>query len=352
MIYFWEKFEKMLDELDKLTQQETRKLRFDFVDKDRGWFKLELARPLKPLYEKIKDTPWRKVFYHCFEILQDRKDELGNPEGCLFVSKGNMEPFQRLCNEMFQTELGKIKFLFSFLAHIKDNPRDPLSIIGANGSGKTKFATDLTKLVQKDPNVEIYILPAERKVKFNNLSYDKTKDSTKDAPVSEAINHLKRGDEWQDGCLVFYQKNCEQKKYDKIHERWSTVLGDPPRAIVVEKVLYPVTKSGLHNKICSEGLEIFVQKEGTKYPITSASSGERNILYCLIFALAMPEKSLIFVDEPEKYLETNTAIRLWNKIEESRPDCTFIYLTHDIDFMLSKTLIKDSGSKNIKATLS
>ena len=29
--------------------------------------------------------------------------------------------------------------------------------------------------------------------------------------------------------------------------------------------------------------------------------------------------------------------KLWNEIEKTRPDCTFVYITHDIDFALSRT---------------
>ena len=36
---------------------------------------------------------------------------------------------------------------------------------------------------------------------------------------------------------------------------------------------------------------------------------------------------------------------LWNKIEEARPDCQFVYITHDLDFAASRTNAKKIWAK-------
>ncbi|MDU6638090.1 MAG: hypothetical protein E6488_09800, partial [Veillonella parvula] len=45
-------------------------------------------------------------------------------------------------------------------------------------------------------------------------------------------------------------------------------------------------------------------------------------------------------DEPETFLNTSVANRLWNSLEEIRQDCKFIYLSHNIDFIMSRKLAK------------
>jgi hypothetical protein len=52
--------------------------------------------------------------------------------------------------------------------------------------------------------------------------------------------------------------------------------------------------------------------------------------------LIVPENSIIIIDEPELHLHKSLMSRLWNKLEEERPDCIFIYITHDLDFAASR----------------
>lgn len=49
---------------------------------------------------------------------------------------------------------------------------------------------------------------------------------------------------------------------------------------------------------------------------------------------------ILIIDEPELHLHKSLMVRLWNKLEESRSDCTFIYITHDLDFAVSKPASK------------
>lgn len=66
------------------------------------------------------------------------------------------------------------------------------------------------------------------------------------------------------------------------------------------------------------------------------SDGERVIFYLIGEVISAPENSIIVVDEPEMHIHKSITKKLWDKIELERPDCTFIYLTHDIDFTVSR----------------
>jgi AAA domain, putative AbiEii toxin, Type IV TA system/Protein of unknown function (DUF4435) len=73
------------------------------------------------------------------------------------------------------------------------------------------------------------------------------------------------------------------------------------------------------------------------YPARAMSDGERVIFYLSGQCLCAPVDSIIVVDEPEIHLHKAIQNTLWNAIEKARPDCTFIYLTHDLAFAADRT---------------
>ena len=81
------------------------------------------------------------------------------------------------------------------------------------------------------------------------------------------------------------------------------------------------------------------------------SDGERAIFYFIGEVLCVPDNSLIIIDEPENHLHKSILVRLWNEIEAARPDCIFLYVTHSLDFAVSRNnsqiiWVKDMPSKD------
>ena len=72
-----------------------------------------------------------------------------------------------------------------------------------------------------------------------------------------------------------------------------------------------------------------------KYSPRDMSDGERTILYMAARVLAA-EESVIVVDEPELHMHSRLAISFWDEAERLRPDCRFVYVTHDLGFALSR----------------
>ena len=60
------------------------------------------------------------------------------------------------------------------------------------------------------------------------------------------------------------------------------------------------------------------------------------MLYMICQALVVKPHSLFIVDEPELHIHKAIIKELWTQLENERPDCVFMYLTHDIDFALSR----------------
>jgi ABC-type oligopeptide transport system ATPase subunit len=74
-----------------------------------------------------------------------------------------------------------------------------------------------------------------------------------------------------------------------------------------------------------------------RYPGSEMSDGERAIFYFLGQSLMAPDNAAIIVDEPESHVHKAILGPLWNAIERARPDCGFVYITHDLDFFASRS---------------
>ena len=61
---------------------------------------------------------------------------------------------------------------------------------------------------------------------------------------------------------------------------------------------------------------------------------------------------IVVVDEPTIHFHPELARRFWNAVERERADCRFVYITHDLDFVLSRRhariVIKRPGDANLE----
>lgn len=68
------------------------------------------------------------------------------------------------------------------------------------------------------------------------------------------------------------------------------------------------------------------------YSSSKLSAGERAVLYYIGASMFAPEGGVVFVESPDLLLHPSSTRSLWDSIEQLRPDCTFIYITHDLSF--------------------
>jgi len=76
---------------------------------------------------------------------------------------------------------------------------------------------------------------------------------------------------------------------------------------------------------------------GTEYDAIELSDGERVILYLIGQCLLMPRAGVLIIDEPELHINRAIMAKLWDALESARPDCAFIYITHDLEFAASRS---------------
>ena len=71
------------------------------------------------------------------------------------------------------------------------------------------------------------------------------------------------------------------------------------------------------------------------YHLRQMSDGERTVLY-MAARVMTAEEPVILVDEPELHMHSRLSVQFWDEAEQLRPDCRFVYVTHDLSFALSR----------------
>lgn len=72
-------------------------------------------------------------------------------------------------------------------------------------------------------------------------------------------------------------------------------------------------------------------------PQVKLSAGEKLVLYYFGGVLYAPPGAVIPIESPELFLHPSTLRRVWDRVESLRPDCTFVYTTHDLDFAATRS---------------
>jgi len=97
--------------------------------------------------------------------------------------------------------------------------------------------------------------------------------------------------------------------------------------------------------ISGDDIQVSSSTGNEPYSSSDMSDGERAIFYLLGQALTAKENSLLIIDEPELHVHRSIISSLWDEIEAARPDCAFVFITHDLDFASSKACPKYVISK-------
>ena len=86
------------------------------------------------------------------------------------------------------------------------------------------------------------------------------------------------------------------------------------------------------------------------YSLKQMSDGERTVLY-MAARILTAEQPVILVDEPELHMHCRLSVRFWDEVERLRPDCRFVYITHDLSFALSRRNATHLITRSIDDTL-
>ena len=228
--------------------------------------------------------------------------------------------------------------LFSFISKVDSTT----VIIGANGAGKSSLINEL----RKNSIDEMYVLPAQKLLYFVSNIHNRN-----NIEQENYILDLKKTNIKYD-TINLYPSNIEEN-FSNTFTNLITLLVKDVMVVATYKFrgqndsslslwqklekIWNKIKPEIKFDIDTKNTVVKVEKNGSKYSINGLSDGERCILFYIGNVLLAPESSYIIVDEPETFLNAAVYNELWDLLISERPDCQFIFASHNMDFVQSRT---------------
>ena len=228
--------------------------------------------------------------------------------------------------------------LFSFISKVDSTT----VIIGANGAGKSSLINEL----RKNSIDEMYVLPAQKLLYFVSNTFGR--DSIN---KDQYIANLKNVETKYNTIQIQTQKIEDDfsSAFTKLITLWvkdfAKVATDNAREVGEVSIALLDRVEQIWNQIFPEitfypepnDRVLEVIRNGNKYSINGLSDGERCVLFYIGNVLLAPENSYIVVDEPETFLNAAVYNELWDLLISERHDCQFIFASHNMDFVQSRT---------------
>ncbi|PXW89770.1 uncharacterized protein DUF4435 [Streptohalobacillus salinus] len=225
-------------------------------------------------------------------------------------------------------------------------------LLGANGSGKTRLSVWLEKNIQnvhrisaqKSLTMPKEIRPTTIDKALEEFLYGTTNDN------KEWLRNIgKRNGRWGNNPATFLLNDFE-KLLTLLHtEEYEASVEFKDSYEDGKETKKPKTKLDIiqniwesvlpHRKLRKRAgtIEVSpVDKTDDIYNASEMSDGERLVFYFIGEVVCAPENSIIIIDEPENHLHTSIIKKLWDSIEMVRKDCKLVFLTHDIDFAITR----------------
>ena len=210
-----------------------------------------------------------------------------------------------------------------------------VTIIGANGSGKSRFCS---QLVEQCPG-KAYRLSALRAI-YGTAPRDRLPGS-----IDERFSRINAQNPLLkcDAATEF-----DRLTYLMLFDEFLDLMACKTRRLMGENADFPKTKLDAtvkrwqevfpKNRVLRENGKLLFSTQGhaDRYSSLRLSDGEKAVLYYIGAVLYAMPGAVIFVDDPETFLHPSIMGTLWNVIEQMRPDCTFVYSTHDLSFASSR----------------
>ena len=208
-------------------------------------------------------------------------------------------------------------------------------MIGANGSGKSTFSRQLSGKISSNISILsaqhllVYrkqnTIPANLDVIKDLRAFQRSEKLSSDSDFASLIGNDMDNlittliADHTNKALAFYSgSRREPSHFETTVKIWQELI--------------------VHRELFLMNNTIFVKAPGqSQYSFNNLSDGEKAVFYYVGHVLLVEPNSYIIVDEPENHLHLAICNKLWDRLEQQRPDCKFIYLTHNLDFAASRT---------------
>lgn len=208
-------------------------------------------------------------------------------------------------------------------------------MIGANGSGKSRFSRSLEGKLASG----ISIIPAQKLLVYNNPDHinvnhsmvDKVKEFQRDPKLAAGQNFISL-------LTNDLQNLMEALLEERLNQANQYYRTDQKKDSLLDKTIEIWESLNTHRKIVhKEKYKIYIETlEGHQYGFNDLSDGEKAIFYYIGHVMLAEKNSYILIDEPENHLHLSICNKLWDELELRRRDCKFIYITHNLNFAVSR----------------
>lgn len=225
--------------------------------------------------------------------------------------------------------------------------------VGANGTGKTRLAT----YIETTFNLNAHRISAHRALSLNpsvpKISENqallglRTGRAADDARVAHRVQgrwrnkeavHLLNDFDFLVQALFAEQSNKSLETHKKVRNGENSPAEPTKFEILVDIWERLLPHRNLH--ISGDDIQVAVPDEEETYSGSEMSDGERAVFYMLGQTLVAADDSLIIFDEPELHVHRSIMAKLWDELESLRPDCAFVFITHDLEFASSRVADK------------
>lgn len=210
-----------------------------------------------------------------------------------------------------------------------------LVVVGANGAGKSRFTSALIRALEgsavRISAVKSLYVTTERDPLPGGIDdlYDKALADSRilraeSATRLDRLLTLLLHEEVVS--LLSYKLNLREGKHPEMPHTILDTLTN------LWEELFPA------NRVLIEGGKMLFSNSGHGDAFASVrlSEGEKAVLYYIGATLRAMPGATIFVENPTDLLHPSLSGRLWDRLEDLRPDATFVYTTHDLDFASSR----------------
>lgn len=229
-------------------------------------------------------------------------------------------------------------------------PGTSATFVGANGSGKTRLAL----LIEQRAGESVHRISAHRALGLNpsvpKISESLALKGLRFGHAGEDVNiNHRQHHRWAGGKEAVALLNdfdflvqalfAEQSRTAlKTHVNARAGIDQHPEPTKFETLKAVWERLLPHRELVISGDNIEVRAPGAEalYSASEMSDGERSIFYLVAQVLMAAPDSLLVIDEPELHVHRSIINRLWDELENARPDCSLVFITHDLEFAASR----------------
>ena len=208
-------------------------------------------------------------------------------------------------------------------------------MIGANGSGKSTFSRQLNGKISSNISIlsaqHLLVYKQQNNIPSSNGEIDSLRSFQKNSKLSSDSNFASLiGDDMNKLITALIAEHTDKAL--------GYYAGDTREDSFLETTISIWHELIEHRELVLGRGYISAQVPGKPtYSFNNLSDGEKAVFYYVGHILLVEPNSYVIVDEPENHLHMAICSKLWDKLEQIRPDCKFIYLTHNLDFAASRT---------------